>query len=115
MEVILDNEKNPQGVYLPLTEWDTLKNGINKASNLYRLMEELSHPDVFEMNAEQFSQYLEPVAAGAVNKALENGLYVSCPAGADMPNAFIQEYQNGRKILVEVDQRTGKEHFIRNL
>lgn len=115
MEVILDNEKKPSGVYLPLTEWETLKYGINKASTLYKLMDELSHPDIFDMDANEFSQYMEPVAAEAVNKALESGLYVSYPAGAELPDAFIHEYQSGRKVLVEVDKQTGKEHFIRNL
>jgi hypothetical protein len=33
----------------------------------------------------------------------------------DNPNEFILEYSNGRRILVEIDPVTGKQHFIREL
>ncbi len=115
MEVILDSEKKPRGVFLPLEEWEALKYGINKASNLYKLMDDLSHPDIFEMNAEQFSQYMEPASAEVVKKALDSGLYVSYPAGAELPDNFIHEYKNGKKVLVEIDPNNGKERFLRNL
>lgn len=115
MEVILDSEKRPCGVFLPLEEWEALKYGINKASNLYKLMDDLSHPDIFEMNAEQFSQYMEPASAEVVKRALDSGLYVSYPAGEELPDNFIHEYKNGKKVLVEIDPNSGKERFLRNL
>ncbi|PWK65783.1 hypothetical protein LX99_05016 [Mucilaginibacter oryzae] len=115
MEVILDSEKKPRGVFLPLEEWEALKYSINKASNLYKLMDELSHPDIFEMTPEQFSQYMQPASAKVVKKALDNGLYVSYPAGAELPDNFIHEYKNGKKVLVEVDPNSGMERFLRNL
>jgi hypothetical protein len=115
MEVILDSEKKPRGVFLPLEEWEALKYGINKASNLYKLMDDLSHPDIFEMNAEQFSQYMEPACAEVVKKALDSGLYVSYPAGEELPDNFIHEYKNGKKVSVEIDPNNGKERFLRNL
>ncbi len=116
MEVILDNEQKPRGVFLPLAEWEILKPGVNKASDLYKLMDELSQPDIFDMNPEQFSEYLAPVAEDTVRQALDDGLYFSYPAGSkELPGAFIHEYKNGKKVLIEIDNQTGKEHFIRNL
>jgi hypothetical protein len=115
MEVIFDNEQKPRGVFLPLEEWEVLKYGVNKASNLYKLMDELSHPDIFDMTASEFSQYMEPAAAEIVKNALDSGLYVSYPAGSELPGAFVHEYKNGKKMLVEIDPLSGKEHFLRNL
>ena len=111
MEVILDNGQRPRGVFLPLEEWETLKYGINKASELYKLMDDLSHPDVFEMNASQFSEYLELPSQQLVNKALENGLYLSYPAG--LPNTFIHQYKDGSQETVAYDMESGKEHIVK--
>jgi hypothetical protein len=33
----------------------------------------------------------------------------------DEPGQFILEYTNGRRILVEIDEATGKEYFLREL
>ena len=33
----------------------------------------------------------------------------------DEPGQFILEYANGRRILVEIDEATGKEYFLREL
>ncbi|MGY4537834.1 hypothetical protein ACVW0P_002253 [Mucilaginibacter sp. UYNi724] len=110
MEVILDNGKKPRGVFLPLEEWETLKYGINKASELYKLMDDLSHPDVFEMSPAQFSQYLASPAQQVVKNALDNGLYLSYPAGT--PNTFVHQYKDGSQEVVQYDLQTGKEHLI---
>jgi len=116
MEVFLNHEQKPQGVFLPLAEWEQLKHGVNKASELYKLMDELSQKDIFEMDVNEFAAHLAPVAKDAVAKALEQGLYFSYPAGGqELRSTFIHEYQSGRKVLIEVDVQTGKEHFIRNL
>ena len=114
MEVILDNEHKPRGVFLPLAEWETLKPGIDEASDLYKLMDELCQPDVFDMNAQQFSEYLAPVVEQTVLQALDDGLYFSYPADSnEFPEAFVHEYKNGRKVLIRIDSKTGKEHFIK--
>lgn len=116
MEVVLNHEQKPQGVFLPLAEWEQLKHVINKASELYKLMDELSQKDIFDMDAEEFAAHLAPVAKDVVGTALNQGLYFSYPAGGqELPSTFIHEYKNGRKVLIEVDAQTGKEHFIRNL
>lgn len=116
MEVILDDKQQPKGVYIPLREWEQLKHGIYKASELYKLMDELSQPDVFDMDADELSAHLSPVAEQVVKETFDQDLYISYPAvSAGLPNAFIHEYRNGKKVLVQVDTNTGKEHFIRNL
>lgn len=116
MEIILDHEQKPQGVFLPLAEWNTLKHGINAASELYKLMDELSQKDVFDMDAAEFSAYLAPVASKAVQQALDQDLYFSYPADPnEHPGTFIHEYKNGKKVLIKIDSQTGKEHFIKNL
>ena len=33
----------------------------------------------------------------------------------ETPGQFIREYPNGRRVLIEIDPATGKEHFIREL
>lgn len=115
MEVVLNHEQKPQGVFLALAEWEQLKHGINKASELYKLMDELSQKDIFDMDANEFAAHLAPVAKDTANKALDQGLYFSYPTGGQEPcSTFIHEYKNGRKVLIEVDSQTGKEHFIRN-
>ncbi|TFF36144.1 hypothetical protein [Mucilaginibacter psychrotolerans] len=111
MEVILDNGKRPRGVFLPLEEWEALKYGINKASELYKLMDDLSHPDVFEMAPAQFSDYLASPAQQVVNNALDNGLYISYPAGT--PNTFVHRYKDGTQETVKYDLHTGSGNIIK--
>ena len=116
MEVVLDHDQKPQGVFLPLNEWEELKHGINRASDLYKLMDELSNKDIFDMDAAEFASHLAPVAQATAQQALDAGLYHSYPSGLEgEPATFIHEYQNGRKILIKIDGQTGKEHFIKNL
>ena len=116
MEVVLNHEQKPQGVFLALGEWEQLKHGINKASELYKLMDELIQKDIFDMDAGEFAAHLAPIAKDTANKALDQGLYFSYAAGEKEPGStFIHEYKNGRKVLIEVDAQIGKEHFIRNL
>jgi hypothetical protein len=114
MEIILDNDQKPRGIYLPIEELEVLKGGVNQTSILYKLMDDLSHPDIFDMNDEAFSSYLQPAASAVVDGALNNGLYVSYPAGEKFPGTFIHQYKSGRKVLVSIDQSTGKEHFVRD-
>jgi len=33
----------------------------------------------------------------------------------EIPGQYIHEYPNGRRVLVQVDPETGKEHFLREL
>ncbi|MDB5145752.1 MAG: hypothetical protein JWQ66_4465 [Mucilaginibacter sp.] len=115
MKIILDSDQHPKGIYFPLDEWEKFKHHINSSSDLYKLMDELSHQDVFDMDKAEFADYLLPVAENAAKKALDQGLYFSYPAGDDVPGAFIHEYLNGKKILVEIDETTGKEHFLKQL
>lgn len=81
MEIVLDHDQKPQGVFLPLDEWEQLKHGINRASDLYKLMDELSQKDIFDMNADEFSAYLAPVAQSVVQAAHDQDLYFSYPSG----------------------------------
>ena len=116
MEVVLDQQQKPQGVFLPLDDWEQLKHVINRASDLYKLMDDLTHPDIFEMDAHAFAGYVAPIAQDAVHKAFDQGLYFSYPSGnEDLPSTFIHEYKNGKKVLVKIDTQTGKEHFLKNL
>jgi len=68
--------------------------------------------NIFEMDSEEFSKYLEPIAATLIAKAFDDGLYVSYPADGNMPNRFIHEYKDGRTVVVEIDLDTGKEHIV---
>jgi len=116
MEVVFDSEQRPRGVFLPLDEWESLKPDVSEASDLYKLMDGFSKADIFEMSAEQFSEYLAPVAEEAARGALDNGLYLSYPANTkELPGVFIHEYKNGKKEMVEIDNKTGKEYFIKYL
>jgi len=116
MEIVLDHEQKPQGVFLPLKEWEHLRHVINRASDLYKLMDELTQKDVFDMDADEFAAHLLPVAENAARQSLEQGLYFSYPSRLEgEPATFIHEYQNGRKVLVKVDNQTGKEQFLKNL
>lgn len=116
MEVILDTNQKPTGVFLSLSEWEQVKPGVNSSSSLYKLMDELSHRDVFDMNSQELADHLQPVIEQTVKQALDNGLYFSYPADPDgFPGAFIHEYKNGKKVLIEIDTQTGREHFIKNL
>jgi len=116
MEVVLDQQQKPQGVFLPLAEWEQLRHGINKGSELYKLMDELSQQDVFEMNVNEFKAHLTPVIESTVQQTLEQGAYISYPADIqDDPAMFIHEYKDGKRVLVRVDVNTGKEQFIRDL
>jgi hypothetical protein len=116
MEVIFDGDKKPLGVFLPLDEWEILKPGVNETSDLYKLMDGFIKPDIFDMDAGQFSAYLAPLAQETVQQALDNGLYFSYPAAAkELSGTFVHEYKNGKKEMVEIDKQTGKEHFIRYL
>jgi hypothetical protein len=48
------------------------------------------------------------------NQKIPTGLnYVSHKT--DEPGQFILEYTGGRRILVEIDETTGKEYFLREL
>ena len=53
------------------------------------------------------------VFENSAEKADSAAHYQSYPAG--IPNQFIREYGNGRKILIEIDPETGKEHFLKDL
>ncbi|WP_158829348.1 hypothetical protein [Mucilaginibacter lacusdianchii] len=116
MEIVLDQQQKPQGIFLPLSEWEQIKPSVSKASALYKLMDELTQKDIFEMDPDEFAVHLAPVAQEATQRAFVQGLYVSYRAGLHSPeNYFVHEYQNGRKVLVSVDAETGKDHFVRNL
>ena len=53
--------------------------------------------DIFDMNVEEFSAYLAPVAEAAARQSWEQDLYISYPAkAANLPGAFIYEYRNGK-------------------
>lgn len=46
----------------------------------------------------------------------DNLILNTYPAGdPEHPNWYIYEYENHRKVLVEVDSETGKIHFLRQL
>jgi hypothetical protein len=47
------------------------------------------------------------------NRASSQLHYISQQTGK--PGQFILEYSNGRRILVEIDETTGKEYFLREL
>jgi len=111
MKVILDHEKNPRGVFLPVEEWETLKYGISTAHQLYKLMDDLSHRDVFDLTPEQFSEQLHSAASMEVEKALDNGFYLSYPASTE--NTFIHRYRDDSSEEVQIDINTGKESVIR--
>jgi hypothetical protein len=42
MEVVLDQQQKPQGVFLPLAEWEQLRHGVSTSSELYKLMDKLT-------------------------------------------------------------------------
>ncbi|QJD97187.1 hypothetical protein HH214_15565 [Mucilaginibacter robiniae] len=116
MEVVLDQQQKPQGVFLPLSEWEQLRHGINKASELYKLMDELSEKDIFAMDDQEFKSLLAPVIREAVQSSLDQGLYFSYSAGIkDDPALFIHEYKDGKRVLIRVDAATGREHFVKDL
>jgi hypothetical protein len=115
MEVILDEERCPQGIFVSLKEWEHLKQSVDVESELYRLMEELTEKDVFDMKPEEFAAHLAPVAEMANKTALEEGHYLLYAAGEQgPPKSFIHQYSD-RKILIQVDGETGKEHFLKTL
>lgn len=74
----------------------------------------MAEPDksVFDKTAKKQAAQLTPVNAKPVQET-HAAPYHSCPAGE--PNQFIHEYVTGRKILIEIDPATGKEHFLKNL
>jgi len=113
MKVILDHEKNPRGVFLPVEEWEALKYGISTAHQLYKLMDDLSHRDVFDLTPEQFSEQLHSAACMEVEKALDNGFYLSYPASAE--NTFVHRYKDDSSEEVQIDINTGKERVIRGI
>ncbi len=39
--------------------------------------------------------------------------FISYPTGD--PRQFIKEFSGGRRILIEIDEESGKEHFIKEL
>lgn len=47
------------------------------------------------------------------HKEAAETLYVSYPT--EEPGQFIKEYSGGRRVLIEVDEETGKERFLREL
>jgi hypothetical protein len=116
MEVVLDQQRKPQGVFLPLAEWEQLRHGINKTSELYKLMDELSEKDIFAMDDKEFKAHLEPVITEAVQVSLDQGLYFSYSAGIkEDPTMFIHEYKGGKRVLIRVDAATGREEYIKDL
>lgn len=57
-----------------------------------------------------------PVARSAARPDEDAGDIVPVTSTpAELPNQFVYEFENGRKILVEIDPATGKEHFLKNL
>ena len=57
-----------------------------------------------------------PSVENFVTDASDNGLCAFYSAGhPEHPEWLIYEYAGGRKILVEINLETGKEHFLRSL
>lgn len=62
-----------------------------------------------------FTSAIPPVE-NFVTEASNNGISAYYSAGhPEHPEWFIYEYASGRKILVEINLETGKEHFLRSL
>lgn len=116
MKVIHDKKKQPQGVFIPLADWKGLKDGIDSSNDLYKVMEELTQKSVFEMTPEELTAKLAPMTEKVIADALNNGLYISYPAGfLGKPNQFIHENIKGVKQLIEIDVQTGEERLLKNL
>lgn len=45
----------------------------------------------------------------------EQVLNIYSAGNPDHPNWYIYEYENHRKVLVEIDDQSGKTHFLRQL
>ena len=116
MKVILNEEKQPQGVFLQLEDWEMVKQSVDPVCDLYKLMLELNQKSIFDMSPGEFATHLKPHTNKIVDEALQNGLYFSYPTdGTGEAGTFIHQYLNDKKILVEIDEQTGKEHFLKSL
>lgn len=116
MEVVLDQQQKPQGVFLPLAEWEQLRHAVSTSSELYKLMDELTEKDIFTMDDREFKAHLQPVIKEAIQASLDQGLYFSYSAGIkEDPALFIHEYKDGKRVLIRVDAATGREEFIKDL
>jgi hypothetical protein len=73
MQIIYNQQQEPQEIFLSLEEWDGLKDSVDANSELYRLMETLQHKAIFKLNPAEFAEYLTPVTQQAVQDALYKG------------------------------------------
>jgi len=110
MKVILDDFKQPQGIFIPLNEWEGIKDMLPAQSQLFKVMSSYASKSIYDMSAQEINQRLVPFTEELVARALSEGHYVTYLS--DNANAkFVNEYADGRKELVNIDQATGRDHI----
>jgi hypothetical protein len=67
------------------------------------------------MHDQGFKAHLIPVVNDVENTDLGQWQCFSYPADPNDSSLFVHEYAFGRRVLVRIDQLTGREHFVREL
>lgn len=110
MKVILDDFTQPQGIFIPLTEWEGIKDMLPVQSQLFKVMNSYASKSIYDMSAQEMNQRLSPFTEQLVANALSEGHYITYLS--NNPNAkFVNEYADGRKELVSIDQATVRDHI----
>ncbi|MDP9079987.1 MAG: hypothetical protein M3O71_21380 [Bacteroidota bacterium] len=106
MKVILDNQSQPQGIFIPFDEWEKIKAQTPPDSQLYQMMDAYKAKSVFEMSEKELASHLGPFTQSLVGKALAAGHY-SLTLNSSPPGKFLHEYASGRKEAVDINSATG--------
>jgi hypothetical protein len=72
--------------------------------------------NIIEMDLREFTGHVDGLADESSANQPVTDAYISYPAKSEeFPGAMIREYRHGKRVLVIIEQETGKELFIRNL
>lgn len=80
------------------------------------MMAEITRKDVFNMDIDEFKH----IRFLLLNKPCktrwtEVHTFITPANFKEIPNLFVHEYANGKNVLIEIDEATAKEHFLKNL
>ncbi|TFF40365.1 hypothetical protein [Mucilaginibacter psychrotolerans] len=113
MKVIINQDDQPTGVFIPLDEWAQVITSVKRNTALHHLLSRKPARSVFELSPYELNNKLHGVTSQLVAEAYENDLYTSHSSTAGLPNEFIHRYPDGKIELVKIDTTTGREEILK--
>jgi len=113
LSVFVNARQEPVGVLIPLGLWAKIAPAIEKNSEIYRLMEQLTYKPIFECSLKELEDRLRPEIEKVEAQHLNAGQYnvYQYTGDAKSKNLFVRQYPDHRE-LVKTDSSTGQSHIL---